>query len=99
MTGGSATSSAFLVACHLAIHGAARHRSGRFHVANLSTAQYDRGMSRKFAIYEPPKKAGLPHLVAVIKNGKLKDAFAVQDLEEAEILLRKMKARAEGRGD
>ena len=56
-------------------------------------------MSRKFAIYEPPKKAGLPHLVAVIKNGKLKDAFATKSLDEAEVLLRSIKARVEARGD
>jgi len=56
-------------------------------------------MTRKFVIYEPPKKAGLPHLVAVIKNGKLKDAFAAQSLDKAEDLLRTMKARAAARGD
>lgn len=56
-------------------------------------------MSRKFAIYEPPEAAKLPHLVAVIKNGRVKDAFAVQSRDEAETLLRSIKMRAEARGD
>ncbi len=68
-------------------------------LADLSTGRYVAAMSRKFAIYEPPKKAGLPHLVAVIKNGKLKDAFATKSLDEAEVLLRSIKARVEARGD
>jgi hypothetical protein len=56
-------------------------------------------MSRKFAIYAPPNKAKLPHLVAVIKNGKVKDTFGAQSRVEAEDLLRSIKARTEARGD
>jgi hypothetical protein len=54
-------------------------------------------MSRKFAIYEPPSSSKLPYLVAIIKNGKVKDTFASPTLENAEAMLRKVKA--DGRGD
>ena len=61
--------------------------------------RYAGDMSRKFAIYAPPSKTKLPHLVAVIKNGKVKDAFGAKSRDEAEDMLRTMKARAEARGD
>jgi hypothetical protein len=61
--------------------------------------RYGDCMNRKFAIYAPPKKAKLPHLVAVIKNGKLKDTFGARSRDEAEDLLRSIKARTEARGD
>jgi hypothetical protein len=56
-------------------------------------------MSKKVAIYSPPKKSQLPHIVAVIKNGRVKDAFAAETLGLAESLQKSLTHRVEARGD
>ena len=71
----------------------------RVTVALASARRYPDRMARKYAIYSPPKGTKLPHLVAIIKNGKLKDGFAAESHDEAEQLMRKIKVRAEARGD
>jgi hypothetical protein len=66
-------------------------------MARAIRTPYDGFMKRKYAIYAPPDK-DLPHLVAILKNNRLKDAFVAADLPSAEILLRNLHERTEAKG-